>query len=87
MNTVNILTGFSPFQLWMGWSPRIIPPLSPAVVKSALLETDSAAVLALIEPINLDVSEEAKFTNQHITNQHRSDEVPYAVGDNIMLLT
>ena len=27
MNTVNISTGFSPFQLQMGQSPRLIPPL------------------------------------------------------------
>jgi hypothetical protein len=27
MNTVNKSTGYSPFQIWMGRSPRILPPL------------------------------------------------------------
>jgi len=31
MNSINKLTGFSPFQLHMGRSPRILPPLIPSV--------------------------------------------------------
>jgi hypothetical protein len=36
MNTVNASTGFLPFQLCLGRSPRIIPPIIPY----SLLETD-----------------------------------------------
>ena len=35
MNTVNASTGYSPFQLHLGRSPRLIPPLSSSPIPSA----------------------------------------------------
>ncbi|KAL6299240.1 hypothetical protein BKA93DRAFT_742700 [Sparassis latifolia] len=56
MNTVNESTGFSPFHLRMGHSPRIIPPL----FESSLADkTSPEAVRAskLIASIETDVME------------------------------
>ena len=53
MNTTNKSTGFSPFQLRMGCSPRIIPPLLPNPLK------DNKALLArtILEQLAHDVWE------------------------------
>ena len=53
MNTVNTLTGFSPFQLHMGCSPHLIPPL----ILGEDNEPESLSAHALIDCIGLDVSE------------------------------
>lgn len=37
MSTVNASTGFSPFQLQLGFSPRIVPPLMEPVVPTTLV--------------------------------------------------
>ena len=56
MNTVNASTGFSPFQLRMGQSPRLIPPLNPeAPMTPHVLETEAAT--KLINDLFLDVEE------------------------------
>ena len=40
MNTVNKSTGFTPFQLRMGRSLRIIPPLVPAKLSATVTDID-----------------------------------------------
>jgi hypothetical protein len=58
MNTINISTGFSPFQLQMGRSPRIIPPITQSVINDAAVEGDDAlSALQLIHRLQLDVLE------------------------------
>jgi hypothetical protein len=58
MNTINISTGFSPFQLRMGRSPRIIPPITQSVINDAAVEGDDAlSALQLIHRLQLDVLE------------------------------
>lgn len=60
MNTVNASTGFSPFQLQIGRSPRIIPPIHPPHDINSTQETEEAtSATELIESIALDM-EEAK---------------------------
>jgi len=89
MNTVNASTGFSPFQLRMGCSPRLIPPLIPGGEN----KPESISARELIERIALDVSEAqdnllaAKISQSEFTNCHRNDEVIYKVGDKVMLST
>jgi hypothetical protein len=80
MNTVNVSTGFSPFQLRMGRSPRLIPPLSPdALPQPESDDQDATAALALIERITLDVAEAkdillaAKIAQAEFANRHRAD--------------
>jgi hypothetical protein len=60
MNMVNASTGFSGFQLRMGWSVRLIPPLVPDRLLEGLrgLET-TKETKALLDCMKLD-SEEAK---------------------------
>ena len=76
MNTVNALTGFSPFQLKTGHSPRIILPLSPA--SSATHELPKSEITAhdIIQQLELDVKEAqdqllaAKIHQAYYANQH-----------------
>ena len=93
MNMINGSTGFSPFQLRMGHSPWIIPPLTESVTVEALSDPDATAALALIEKIKRDVIEAqdnllaAKISQAEFANRHRGDEVVHAVGDCVMLST
>jgi hypothetical protein len=54
MNTVNASTGYSGFELWMGRSPRIIPPLVEPVAGS---EPEEFHVAEIVERITTAVSE------------------------------
>jgi Chromo (CHRromatin Organisation MOdifier) domain len=90
MNTVNASTGFTPFQLKTGRSPRVIPPLTP-VDPSA--PTPALTAHELIESIDLDVKQAqdaltaAKIRQAYHANQHRGQEIEYAPGDLVMLST
>jgi hypothetical protein len=90
MNTVNASTGFSPFQLKTGRSPRIIPPLIPAAANSTTAELDAHKIVAQLE---LDVKEAqdnlltAKIRQAYHANEHRAPEVVYKEGDLVMLST
>ena len=80
MNTVNTSTGFSPFQLKSGHSPRIIPPLIPLPDNASEAEISAAQIVKRIE---LDVQAaqdslmEAKVRQAYHANQDRSPEKPY----------
>lgn len=92
MNTVNISTGFSPFQLRMGRSPRVIPPFVPSPNTSPLSDSEeSAAAQALVEHLAMDVNEAqdnllaAKVNQAEFANRHRGKEVTFAEGDKVLL--
>jgi hypothetical protein len=92
MNTVNISTGFSPFQLHMGHAPRLIPPLisNDTPIPD---EMNHSAAIELIERIKCDVSEAqdnllaAKISQAEFANWRRGDEVVYEIGEHVMLST
>lgn len=85
--------GFSPFQLCMGCSPWVIPPLTELAIEQSLEEPDATAALALIERIEHDVTEAqdnllaAKIAQAEFTNRYWANKVEYAVRDHIMLST
>ena len=87
-NTVNKSTGFSPFQLQTGRSPRILPPITPAEQRTGRVD-----VVKLIDQINTDVAEAkdnlmlAKIFQADQANKKRGQEDVYKVNDLVMLST
>lgn len=90
MNTVNKSTGFTPFQLRMGRSPRLIPPLLP-LPRNATTEDISAH--DIIQGLQIDVLEaqdnllHAKISQSVESNKHRSLDFPFTIGSHICLTT
>ena len=90
MNTVNSSTGFSPFHLKTGRSPRVIPPLTLASSTPTAAEADARQI---IERLELDVKEAqdnlltAKICQAYHANENRGPEVVYKEGDLVMLST
>ena len=90
MSTINKSTGYTPFQLRFGRSPRILPPLLPLPPNPSNEHMDARQV---IEDIQVDVADArdnlmlAKITQSHSANPHRQPDFPYNVGDKVMLST
>ncbi|KIM87915.1 hypothetical protein PILCRDRAFT_32092, partial [Piloderma croceum F 1598] len=90
MNTINISTGFSPFQLHMGRAPPLIPPL---ILNDTPIpnEMNHSVAIELFEWIKCDISEAqdnllaAKISQAEFANRCRGDEVVYEVGEHVML--
>ncbi|KAJ8580336.1 hypothetical protein M405DRAFT_701891, partial [Rhizopogon salebrosus TDB-379] len=91
MNTVNASTGFSPFQLHMGRSPRMLPPIIPG--DKVAEELDAARARALVTQLEQDVMEAqdnllaAKSAQASNVNRHRSTNLVFQEGDRVMLAT
>jgi hypothetical protein len=94
MNSVNASTGFSNFQIRLGRSPRLIPPIVPNTLTTATSDKeDTAQALKIISQIETDVAEakdnllQAKVFQAHYANLNRSPDIPFVVGDQVMLST
>ena len=89
MNTVNRSTGFTPFQLRFGRSPRILPPL----LKSTQLTPTDKLATDLLKRMQSLVSEAqdnlitAKVTQAFHSNKTRELAFPFKVGDRVVLST
>jgi hypothetical protein len=87
-NTINKSTGFSPFQLLTGRSPRMMPPITQTERKEG--DTD---VHKLIDQINTDVAEAkdnlmlAKIFQADHANRKHGPEGVYKENDLVMLST
>jgi hypothetical protein len=87
MNTVNKSTGFSPFQLRMSRSPRLIPPLLPTVLQEITADylDGTPHVLTLLDcispdfPKSQDNLQQAKILQAYFANKHRGSENAYAI--------
>ncbi len=92
MNTINASTGFSGFNLHLGRSPRVIPPLVPSSFAPGVPPNDIRAA-ELIEKLLNDTCEasdnliRAKVNQAHQANRHRSADFCPIVGDRVLLNT
>lgn len=90
MNTVNASTGFSPFELKTGRSPRLLPPLANETNDG---EDATQTARALLEKIDNNVKGAqdtllgAKISQAHHVNSDRQADPEYKVGDRVMLAT
>jgi len=90
MNTVNKSTGFSPFQLRMGHSPRIIPPLVPAKPSAMVMDINAWHVMRKLETDVLEAQDnllKAKILQSTQSNKHRTLKFPFKIGSRVRLST
>ncbi|KAJ3553691.1 hypothetical protein NP233_g12588 [Leucocoprinus birnbaumii] len=88
MNTVNASTGYTGFQLRMGFSPRVIPTIVKETV-SVEIESPAQLIDRLTE-ITADAQDNlftAKINQAAQANKHRADTFPFSIGDQVMLST
>jgi hypothetical protein len=94
MNSINASTGFSNFQIRLGQSLCLIPPLIPHTLTPMTTKTnETQCARKLITELETDVNEakdnllHAKVFQTFYANQDRSPEVPFNIGNKVMLLT
>jgi hypothetical protein len=97
MNTVNVLTGFSPFVLKTGHSPRLIPLLvNDELLREEVESGEEDKIMKarrVISRIKGEVASAqdsmlaAKISQAHHANKSRNPDPLFVVGDHIMLAT
>ena len=89
MNTTNRSTGFTPFQLRFGWSPRVLPPLVPNNPKTP---TNKLAhnLLGRMQGMVSEAQDNlisAKISQAYQANKSQSLNFPFKTGDRVLLST
>ncbi|GJE96276.1 Transposon [Phanerochaete sordida] len=95
MNTVNASTGFTPFQLHLGRCPKVLPPLLDSAIAETRAEFgdpafDAARVIRQVDTDTMEAQDNMHLAKIHQTtqaNKHRGPEVPYSVGERVLLST
>jgi hypothetical protein len=90
MNAMNASMGLSGFQVWMGRSPHILPPLVPSPTRATVDEVAAHEIVSDISSFEAEVKDAllaAKATQAHYANLHRSPEDTFATGDKVLLKT
>ncbi|KAJ2927408.1 hypothetical protein H1R20_g9685, partial [Candolleomyces eurysporus] len=88
MNTVNASTGFSPFQLRLGRSPRVVPPFTTPPMGA--IEMKAVDLIRLHELLVFEAQDNllaAKIDQAYYANRKRGEEVVHSVGDRVLLST
>ena len=89
MNMINRSTGFTPFQLRFGKSPRVLPPLLPTTSSTPAdrLASDLLSQMQTREAEAQDNLLTAKISQAFQANKHRSPKFPFKIGDRVVLST
>ena len=84
MNMVNKSTSFSPFQLRMGQSACLIPPLEPASIDKTPEEERARETISKLEVIMMEAQDNllwAKISQAMQTNKSHGLTFPFKVGE------
>ncbi|OJT04019.1 Transposon Tf2-7 polyprotein [Trametes pubescens] len=93
MNTVNSSTGFTPFQLHIGRSPRVVPPFSSTMLTgfgNNFAIKDAEALIRQIETDSLEAQDNlllAKLAQAQAANRSRGPDHSFSVGERVLLST
>ena len=90
MNTVNKSTGYTPFQLRLGKSPRVLPPLIPGPPNPSAVHIRAREVIERLQTDVADAKDNlmvAKISQSYHANKTRRDDPKYAIGDLVILST
>jgi len=91
MNTINKSMGFSPFQLCMGHSPQVIPPLIERHDRDTTLEAEHMyELIKRLEQLSMEAQDNllcAKISQAAQANKYRTLMFPFVVGGRVKLLT
>src|SRR6266404_3293192 len=89
MNTTNTSTGFSPFQLRFGKSPRLLPPFAgPPPTNSP--EPHAQTIINMMQPMEMEASDNlltAKISQASHANTTRAAHFPFKCSDRVLLST
>ena len=89
MNTMNALTGFTPFQLHFGKSACILPPLM-SLEDNEVRDVTAREVIKHMQPIQLQAKDNlltAKINQAQQENQHHGHTFPFKLGEHVALST
>lgn len=95
MSTVNVSTSFTPFQLYLGRAPHLVPALydntTDAVVEDSGIAAEAGADLVKRIQVNEMKAQDnlllAKMNQALQANKHRGPEHEYRVGEKVLLST
>ncbi|OJT04974.1 Transposon Ty3-G Gag-Pol polyprotein [Trametes pubescens] len=90
MNTLNPSTGFSRFQLHLGRSPKLIPPLFAPTAPTSSPTVDADKLLRQIESDVFEARDNlllAKLAQASSANAHRGADPAFKVGEHVWLST
>ncbi|KAG2078330.1 hypothetical protein BDR04DRAFT_971262, partial [Suillus decipiens] len=90
MNTISASTGFAPFQLHLGCSPWMLPPLLPTQIPLDSKEQRAHALLSQLKYNIMEAQDNllaAKATQATIVKKNHTPPLILQVGDCVMLAT
>jgi hypothetical protein len=90
MNTINASTGYTPFQLHFGKSPRILPPILPDHPDNNPTSTSAHSLLQSMVPLEMDARDNlltAKIRQADQHNRHQRTDFLFRAGQHVVLST